>query len=225
MKLASLFASSSIKKNNNIGRFISWFKQRGLVTSLLFFASPSHSWITNTSLQPPPPRGFATTTAAFMSSASSGGGGGGPAVTATADPLASIRDALDNSWIAQLSTETPENHQKSLDRMGLSADDGDRNDQSKRPVLNGHYVRVRPTGLRQPRLLLTSESVATEWLHMTREQLDSDALVRWVSGNLHEDEMSATWATPYALSIMGTRYTHNCPFGDGTGYGDGRAIR
>jgi len=33
-----------------------------------------------------------------------------------------------------------------------------------------------------------------------------------------------TWATPYALSIMGKRYTNNCPYGTGDGYGDGRAI-
>jgi uncharacterized protein YdiU (UPF0061 family) len=33
-----------------------------------------------------------------------------------------------------------------------------------------------------------------------------------------------TWATPYALSIMGQRMTSNCPFGNGNGYGDGRAI-
>jgi serine/tyrosine/threonine adenylyltransferase len=32
------------------------------------------------------------------------------------------------------------------------------------------------------------------------------------------------WATPYALSIMGTRYTSNCPYGNGDGYGDGRAM-
>lgn len=34
----------------------------------------------------------------------------------------------------------------------------------------------------------------------------------------------SSWATPYALSIMGTRYTNNCPYGTGDGYGDGRAI-
>jgi len=33
-----------------------------------------------------------------------------------------------------------------------------------------------------------------------------------------------TWATPYALSIMGTPYTSNCPYKTGNGYGDGRAI-
>ena len=37
-------------------------------------------------------------------------------------------------------------------------------------------------------------------------------------------ERIQTWATPYALSIMGRRYTNNCPYGTGDGYGDGRAI-
>jgi uncharacterized protein YdiU (UPF0061 family) len=32
------------------------------------------------------------------------------------------------------------------------------------------------------------------------------------------------WATGYALSIYGTEYIQNCPFGTGNGYGDGRAI-
>lgn len=33
-----------------------------------------------------------------------------------------------------------------------------------------------------------------------------------------------SWATPYALSIMGNPQYQNCPFGNGNGYGDGRAI-
>ncbi|KAH8059272.1 hypothetical protein JL721_9368 [Aureococcus anophagefferens] len=33
-----------------------------------------------------------------------------------------------------------------------------------------------------------------------------------------------SWATPYALSIMGEPQTRNCPFGTGNGYGDGRAV-
>ena len=32
------------------------------------------------------------------------------------------------------------------------------------------------------------------------------------------------WATGYALSIYGTEYTQQCPFGTGNGYGDGRAF-
>ena len=136
------------------------------------------------------------------------------------DPLASVRAALDNSWVSQLSQETPENLALSRQRVGLSEKDD--TNQTKRPVLNGHYVLVRPTGLTDPHLLLTSKEVAQDWLQLTDEQLDSDDFVQYVSGNLH---LGPSWATPYALSIMGTRYTHNCPFGDGTGYGDGRAIR
>ena len=32
------------------------------------------------------------------------------------------------------------------------------------------------------------------------------------------------WATGYALSIYGTEYIRQCPFGTGNGYGDGRAL-
>merc|ERR1719335_1594322 len=32
------------------------------------------------------------------------------------------------------------------------------------------------------------------------------------------------WATPYALAIMGQPHYDNCPFKNGNGYGDGRAI-
>ena len=32
------------------------------------------------------------------------------------------------------------------------------------------------------------------------------------------------WATGYALSIYGTEYIQQCPFGTGNGYGDGRAM-
>ena len=35
---------------------------------------------------------------------------------------------------------------------------------------------------------------------------------------------SRGWATGYALSIYGTEYTQQCPFGNGNGYGDGRAM-
>jgi uncharacterized protein YdiU (UPF0061 family) len=63
--------------------------------------------------------------------------------------------------------------------------------------------------------------VAKNVLKLTQEQIESDDFVQWLSGNL---VLSESWATPYALSIMGTRYTSNCPYGTGNGYGDGRAI-
>jgi len=63
----------------------------------------------------------------------------------------------------------------------------------------------------------------------------SDEFVRYFSGDVDvlnkydtddggRGEGVRTWATPYALSIMGKKYTSNCPYGTGEGYGDGRAI-
>lgn len=125
---------------------------------------------------------------------------------------------LDNSWPRELYSETPENLARSRKIEGLNDDDDNR---KKRPVYNGHYVLVKPTGLTKPTRVLVSDDVAYNLLKLTPEQVDSDDFVQFVSGNL---VLGETWATPYALSIMGSRYTHNCPYGDGTGYGDGRAI-
>ena len=48
--------------------------------------------------------------------------------------------------------------------------------------------------------------------------------VRFFSGQQDLAPGLDSWATPYALSIMGRRYTNNCPFNTGNGYGDGRAL-
>ena len=128
--------------------------------------------------------------------------------------LATTKAALQNSWVRQLSPETPENLQKSRRAEGLPSDDKNKR---RRPVYNGHYVLVEPTGLQEPRLVLYSTDVAQQ-LELDPE---SDDFLQWVSGNLNLGE---SWATPYALSIMGKRYTNNCPYGTGDGYGDGRAI-
>jgi len=125
---------------------------------------------------------------------------------------------LDNSWPRDLFPETEENFQKSIKLEHLSNDTDNR---SKRPVFNGHYVLVKPTGLKAPERILVSKDVAFSLLQLTPEQVESDDFLHWVSGDLALEE---TWATPYALSIMGTRYTNNCPYGTGNGYGDGRAI-
>ena len=131
--------------------------------------------------------------------------------------LAPIQETLDNSWVRQLSPETEQNLLKSRRNSGLTELDDNR---TSRPVYNGHYVLVKPTGLNKPRLILYSPDVAHE-LSLTKEQVSSKEFTDFVSGNL---VLGETWATPYALSIMGTRYTNNCPFGTGDGYGDGRAI-
>ena len=52
----------------------------------------------------------------------------------------------------------------------------------------------------------------------------SETFVRFFSGDSDAIPGMKTWATPYALSIMGQKHTSNCPFGTGEGYGDGRAI-
>jgi uncharacterized protein YdiU (UPF0061 family) len=140
-------------------------------------------------------------------------------MTTTAS-TASIQGSIElqNSWIAQLSPETPENLQKSRQIENLSDLDDNRR---RRPVFNGHYVLVKPTGLSDPRLIVASSDVAENLLGLTSEQVQSDEFLQLVSGN---GVLGDTWATPYALSIMGTRYTNNCPYGTGNGYGDGRAI-
>lgn len=125
---------------------------------------------------------------------------------------------LENSWIAQLQPETEENLGKSRNQSGL--DENDTN-QTKRPVFNGHYVPVRPTGLSNPRLVLWSKDVAINVLGLDNDHVESGDFLNYVSGN---EAIGESWATPYALSIMGTRYTNNCPYGTGDGYGDGRAV-
>lgn len=126
-----------------------------------------------------------------------------------------------NTWIAQLNPETASNLELSRSREGL--DESDTN-QTKRPVYNGHYVLVPTTGLPAPRLILYSKSVLKDMLGLPESITDSNPFLQYVSGNLHHKTKLTTWATPYALSIMGTRYTNNCPYGTGHGYGDGRAI-
>jgi uncharacterized protein YdiU (UPF0061 family) len=133
----------------------------------------------------------------------------GSSATSTdqADVLAPVKASLVNSWVRTLSSENAENLQKSRRIESLSEDDDNR---SKRPVFNGHFVLVEPTGLSKPRLVLHSKDVAEQLLHLTEEQMNSDAFLQWVSGNT---VLGESWATPYALSIMGTRYTNN--FTDG----------
>eukprot|EP00934_Nitzschia_sp_Nitz4_P005818 Nitzschia sp. Nitz4//NODE_657_length_7541_cov_75.275047//6296//7540//NITZ4_additional_000097-RA//1//CDS//3329532025//5808//frame0 len=125
---------------------------------------------------------------------------------------------FENSWPRELSSETLENLQKSRNLEDLTETDIN---QTRRPVFNGHYVLVEPTGLRDPEQVLVSQDVAANVLKLTLQQIESDDFLKWVSGNLVLQE---SWATPYALSIMGTRYSNNCPYGTGNGYGDGRAI-
>ena len=168
-------------------------------------------------------------------------------------PLSALLSNLDNSWIENLNPETPDNLRRSL-RVAADTDPttnrrhGQDHPHPGRPVYNGHYVLVDPSPLRDPILIAHIPDVASD-LGLTEDEVWSEEFLRFASGDVRgaftrsptessssssslsdsegeEEEVLPvrTWATPYALSIMGRRYTSNCPYGTGDGYGDGRAI-
>lgn len=102
--------------------------------------------------------------------------------------------------------------------------DGD--DHAPRQVFSGHYVPVAPTPIGEPKYVAHSESFFEE-LGFADSLAHSDEFMRMFSGDLSqvpEPMRKLGWATGYALSIFGTEYYQQCPFGTGNGYGDGRAI-
>jgi uncharacterized protein YdiU (UPF0061 family) len=102
--------------------------------------------------------------------------------------------------------------------------DGD--DHRPRQVFSGHFVPVTPTPLAEPEYVTHSSTFFKE-LGLS-DALALDEQFRQVfSGDLSAARApmrQVGWATGYALSIYGTEYIRNCPFGTGNGYGDGRAI-
>lgn len=102
----------------------------------------------------------------------------------------------------------------------------DGSDHRPRQVRSGHYVPVTPTPLPDPQYVAHSTALFAE-LGLSEALAHDAAFRRFFSG----DSSVATgpmrpygWATGYALSIYGTEYIQQCPFGTGNGYGDGRAI-
>merc|ERR1740123_55495 len=61
-------------------------------------------------------------------------------------------------------------------------------------------------------------------LGISEEACRSEEFLRFFSGDIDAVPGFESWATPYALSIMGQQQYHNCPFKNGNGYGDGRAV-
>jgi uncharacterized protein YdiU (UPF0061 family) len=138
--------------------------------------------------------------------------------------LSNLFDSFHHSYLLHLHAETKENLAKSLrKRMEL------RHDHPGRPVHNGHYVRVTPQPLKNPKLVLVSED-ACHMLGLDKEDVvHSQEFLKYFSGDVkgallaqYRDVDVETWSTPYALSIMGKRYVQDQYGGDG--YGDGRAI-
>lgn len=72
-------------------------------------------------------------------------------------------------------------------------------------------------------MVIFSPAMAAE-LGLSAEACNSDEFLRFFSGDTEAVPGFDSWATPYALAIMGQQMTDNCPFKNGNGYGDGRAI-
>ena len=105
-----------------------------------------------------------------------------------------------------------------------STKDGD--DHRPRQVRSGHFVPVTPKPLPQPTYISHSKTFFSE-LGLDQELALNEEFKKLFTGDLSEirDPMHPFgWATGYALSIYGTEYNQQCPFGNGNGYGDGRAI-
>jgi len=102
--------------------------------------------------------------------------------------------------------------------------DGD--DHRPRQVFSGHYVPVTPTPLPEPEMVAHSRTLFQE-LGLSDGLADDGQFRRLFSGDIsvaREPMRPWGWATGYALSIYGSEYIQQCPFGTGNGYGDGRAI-
>ena len=99
-------------------------------------------------------------------------------------------------------------------------------DHRPRQVFSGHYVPVQPTPLPEPEYVAHSSALFEE-LGLSEELAHDEGFRRLFSGDISaalEPMRPFGWATGYALSIYGSEYTQQCPFGTGNGYGDGRAI-
>ncbi|NOR56035.1 MAG: hypothetical protein GQ531_07480 [Sulfurovum sp.] len=99
-------------------------------------------------------------------------------------------------------------------------------DHSPRQVFSGHYVPVNPTPIKDPQYITHSKNFFRE-LGFADSLAQSADFVRMFSGDMSqvpEPMRKVGWACGYALSIYGTEYYQQCPFGTGNGYGDGRAM-
>ena len=99
-------------------------------------------------------------------------------------------------------------------------------DHDPRQVFTGHYIPVNPTPIKDPKYIAHSKNFFKE-LGFADSLAQSPDFMRMFSGDtsqVPEPLRRVGWATGYALSIYGTEYYQQCPFGTGNGYGDGRAV-
>jgi len=114
-----------------------------------------------------------------------------------------------------------------LDRLQADPQaSSDGRDHRPRQVFSGHYVPVTPTPLPAPEYVAHSRALFQE-LGLSDGLAHDEQFRRLFSGDIGVATGPMRphgWATGYALSIYGTEYNQQCPFGTGNGYGDGRAI-
>jgi hypothetical protein len=98
---------------------------------------------------------------------------------------------------------------------------GDGRDHQPRQVFSGHYVPVTPTPLPAPEIVAHSSALFQE-LGLGEALAQDESFLRLFSGDISVATGAMRpygWATGYALSIYGSEYIQQCPFGTGNGYG------
>ena len=119
---------------------------------------------------------------------------------------------------------------------------------TSRQVRSGHYVLVKPVPLPMPYYIAHSSNLAGSVFGINDDEArTSELFLQFFSGDVAGAaktidgllipsvagekqkkvmlvEGNKGWATPYALSVFGNEMYQNCPFKNGNGYGDGRAI-
>ena len=99
-------------------------------------------------------------------------------------------------------------------------------DYKPRQIKNGHYTLVKPTPIPSPIYIAHSQTLFEE-LGFSNSLAKEEDFIQLFTGDtskLPKTFSKLGWATGYALSIYGTEYYEQCPFGTGNGYGDGRAM-
>ncbi len=145
----------------------------------------------------------------------------------TIDPMPSTLSTLESAKIktfAEFSQRADYSFMDSLQADPESTIDG--HDHNSRQVFSGHYVPVTPTAIPAPKYIAHSKTLFNE-LGLSHELALDEKFLGLFSGDITvacKPMRQFGWATGYALSIYGTEYIQQCPFGTGNGYGDGRAI-
>tara|TARA_B100000965_G_scaffold74263_1_gene58640 strand:- start:7509 stop:9203 length:1695 start_codon:yes stop_codon:yes gene_type:complete len=138
--------------------------------------------------------------------------------------MSSIKSMTTTRTFSEFSRQIDYSLMDSLQADPHATNDGD--DHLTREVCSGHYVPVTPTPIPEPQYIAHSTKLFNE-LGLSHELPLDELFSRLFSGDItvaQEPMRKIGWATGYALSIYGTEYTQQCPFGNGNGYGDGRAI-